>query len=66
MANLSLSISPPSRGAIARILERLGRGSAGAVFRRALALYFLRVDSMSPDQLKAEALEIKAHRKTDR
>ena len=65
MANLSLHLGPPARGSISRLISLLGRGSVGAVLRRALGLYVIRVQSLTPDQLKAEALEIKANRRTN-
>ena len=66
MATLSLHLGPSARGSIGRLISLFGRGSVGSVFRRALALYLRRIGSMNLDQLKMEAQEIKAHRKTDR
>ena len=66
MATLSLHLGPSTRGSIDRLISLLGRGSIGSVFRRSLSLYLIRINALSPEQLKAEALEIKAHRKTNR
>ena len=64
MANLSLQFSPETREDLSRIQSILGKGSIGAIIRRALARYIVYMNELNLSQLQMECVAMKMHRKT--